>query len=228
MAFEPKTFDQIFEEMRDRTPSRISDFEEGSVARTLYESFAFELALLYEQMQQVYQAGFVDSANGSHLDRVVAVLGIKRGEPDFAMGAVTFERDLGIDETIEIPIGFLVSTSEDSEETPKKSYQTIETRALEKTVSQVEVRVQAMQRGEEQATAVNTIQVMPQPLPGIKAITNEQPIRFTGKRRETDAELRWRPVVPIFMLSKMRCLVCLECEKCGCRKTSMKPAGRWF
>ena len=192
MAFEPKTFDHIFEAMRDRTPPSISDFEEGSVARTLYESFAFELALLYEQMQQVYQSAFVDSANGSHLDRVVAVLGIQRGEPDFATGVVNFERDLGLDETIDIPIGFLVSTSEDSEETQKKSYQTIETRTLEKSMRQIGVRVQAIRRGETEATAAATIQVMPQPLPGIKAITNEQPIQFTGKRRETDDELRDR------------------------------------
>jgi hypothetical protein len=190
--FEPKLFDQIFQEMRDRTPPRISDFEEGSVARTLYETFAFELALLYDQMHQVYLSAFVDTATGSQLDLVVAVLGIKRGEPDFAMGDVTFERDLGIDKPINIPIGFLVTTSQDSQETPKKAYQTIETRVLSETDSRVQVRVQAVQPGETEVTAANTVQVMPQPLPGIKAITNEQPIRFTGKRRETDEELRDR------------------------------------
>lgn len=190
--FEPKTFDQIFAEMRDRTPPRISDFEEGSVARTFYESFAFELALLYEQMHQVYLSAFVDTATGIQLDRVVAVLGMKRGEPDLASGVVTFARDLGIDEPIEIPLGFLVTTSEDTEETPKKAYQTIETRTLGENETLMQVRVQAVQRGENQATLANTVEVMPQPLPGIKSITNEQPIRFTGKRRETDEELRDR------------------------------------
>lgn len=190
--FEPKLFDQIFGEMRDRTLPRISDFEEGSVARTLYESFAFELALLYEQMHQVYLSAFVDTATGSQLDLVVAVLGIKRGEPDFATGIVTFERDVGIDKPINIPIGFLVTTNEDSQETPKKAYQTIETRALAETESRVQVRVQAVQPGEMEVTEANTVQVMPQPLPGIKAITNKQSIRFTGKRRETDEELQDR------------------------------------
>ena len=74
---------------RQRIP-QLTNFEEGSVVRSLFESFAVELATLYEQMDLVYQAGFVDTAQGAHLDRVVAVLGIKRNEPDFASGVVTF------------------------------------------------------------------------------------------------------------------------------------------
>ncbi|MDV3349052.1 baseplate J/gp47 family protein [Leptothoe sp. LEGE 181152] len=191
MAFEPKSFSQLFTEMRDRTPASISDFETGSVARTLYETFAYEMALLYEQMHQVYLSGFVETATGIHLERVVAVLGIQRGEPDFATGLVTFERDLGIDETLEIPLGFVVTTSEDAD-TVKKSYQTVETKQLGPTDNQVQVRVQAIAPGDSEATAANTIEVMPQPLSGIKTVTNEQPIRFTGKHRETDDDLRAR------------------------------------
>jgi hypothetical protein len=199
--FEPKTFDQIFREMRDHTPPQISDFQEGSIARTLYETFAFEVALLYEQMHQVYLSAFVDTATGSQLDLVVAILGIKRGEPDFAMGFVTFERDLGIDKQIEIPVGFLVTTREDSSEIPKKAYRTTEVCVLPETESRVQVRVQAVQPEESQVSEANTVQVMPQPLPGIKAITNEQPIRFTGKRRETDEELRDRAKITLLAAS---------------------------
>ncbi|MEL6940301.1 MAG: baseplate J/gp47 family protein, partial [Cyanobacteria bacterium J06598_1] len=192
MTFKAKEFDQIVTGMRDRTPSTLTDFAEGSVVRTLYESFSYELALLYEQMERVYLSAFVDTAPGYQLDRVVAILGIQRGEPDYATGLVTFERDLGIDEVIDIPKGFLVTTAEDTEETPKKSFETIEAAALLETEKTVQVRVQAVHRGEGQATAADTIQVMPQPLPGIKAITNEQPVRFVGKQRETDEELRDR------------------------------------
>ncbi|MFK8184558.1 MAG: baseplate J/gp47 family protein [Phormidesmis sp.] len=192
MTFKAKEFDQIVAGMRDRTPPTLTDFAEGSVVRTLYESFSYELALLYEQMERVYLSAFVDTAPGYQLDRVVAILGIQRGEPDYATGLVTFERDLGIDEVIDIPKGFLVTTAEDTEETPKKSFETIEAAALLETEKTVQVRVQAVHRGEAQATAADTIQVMPQPLPGIKAITNEQPVRFVGKQRETDEELRDR------------------------------------
>src|SRR4051794_23734708 len=102
---------------RRRLPD-LADFEEGSVVRSLYESFAYELALLYEQLDLVYQAGFVDTAEGSHLDRVVAVLGLKRNEPDFAAGIVTFERDKGLIEELVIPIGTLVATEEDQSKDP--------------------------------------------------------------------------------------------------------------
>lgn len=190
--FEPKKFDAIVEEMRDRTPSTLTDFEAGSVVRTLYESFSFELALLYEQMERVYLSGFVDTATGTQLDMVVAILGLKRSEPDYATGEVTFIRDLGIDEVIEIPAGFLITTAEDTEETPKKAFETIESALLLETQTQTAVRVQAVHRGETEAAAAETITVMPQPLSGIKEVINELPVRFVGKQRETDEELRNR------------------------------------
>ncbi|OAD22263.1 hypothetical protein THIOM_001942, partial [Candidatus Thiomargarita nelsonii] len=68
MAFEKKSFNNIYENMVAETRSRIpqlTDFEEGSVIRSLYETFAYELALLYEQMDLVYQAGFIDTATGA-------------------------------------------------------------------------------------------------------------------------------------------------------------------
>src|ERR671932_738124 len=104
MAFEPKTFAQIFQEMRDRTPATLTDFQEGSVVRTLYESFSWELALLYEQMHRVYLSAYVDTAEEVQLDQVVAVLGIRRGGTGFSTGIVNFGRDLGVDEGITIPI----------------------------------------------------------------------------------------------------------------------------
>lgn len=194
MAFEPKKFDQIVEAMVQQTRQRtsaISDFEVGSVARTLYESFAYEIALLYEQMHLVYLSGFVATAEEPQLDMVVAILGIKRGSPDFAEGVVTFNRDSGIDEEIEIPIGTVVSTK-DTEKSPKKSYKTIEVKIIEKDKTSIEVKVQAIERGEGSAVSAGAIEVMPQPVPGVKSVTNQEAIRFTGKRAETDEELRQR------------------------------------
>ncbi|MGV2388059.1 MAG UNVERIFIED_CONTAM: hypothetical protein LVR29_06220 [Microcystis novacekii LVE1205-3] len=62
MTFEPKKFNQVFEDMRQRTV--LTDFEVGSVARTVYESFAYEIALLYEKMRLVYLSAYVDTAEG--------------------------------------------------------------------------------------------------------------------------------------------------------------------
>jgi uncharacterized phage protein gp47/JayE len=189
MSFQPKQFNDIFEDMRKRT-SVITDFETGSVARTLYESFAYEIALLYEKMQLVYLSAYVDTAEGQQLDMVVAILGIKRGLPDFAEGEVTFQRDIG-NQDITISQGTLVATV-DTPTMPKKVYQTEEIALFRKDQTSVTVKVQAVNRGESEVTPADTLVVLPRPIAGIKSVTNTQVTRFTGKRRETDEELRSR------------------------------------
>ena len=189
MTFEPKKFDEVFEDMRQRT-SVVTDFEVGSVTRTIYESFAYELALLYEKMRLVYLSAYVDTAQGQQLDMVVSILGIERGLPDFATGEIAFERDVGKG-AIDIPIGTLVAT-EDTPELPKKVYQTSESKLLPPEQTTVEVRIQAVNRGEGEVTDADTLVVMPRPIPGIKAVINQEATQFTGKRRETDEELRNR------------------------------------
>ncbi|MEN8220467.1 MAG: baseplate J/gp47 family protein, partial [Pseudomonadota bacterium] len=171
-------------ETRRRIP-QLTDFEEGSVIRSLYESFAYELAILYEQMDSVYQAGFIDTATGAALDRVVAVLGIKRNEPDFATGEVTFQRDPGSKETITIPLGTLVTTD-------KNAYLTTEEGKLPEKINSITVKIQASERGKEMSTEAETITIMPRPVSGIKSVHNPNPIRFLGRDRETDEELRQR------------------------------------
>ena len=67
MEFTKKRFGELAAAMMAdvtvRTPE-LTDFNEGSVARTLLEAFAYEVAVLYEQMDRVYQSGFVDTARG--------------------------------------------------------------------------------------------------------------------------------------------------------------------
>ena len=192
--FDKKDFSQLLEAMRDSLQDKSQtqfDFQEGSVVRTLFESFAYEMAVLYEQMERVYLSGYVDSAEDTDLDKVVAVLGIKRGEPEYATGKVTFERDVGINEEIEIPINTLVTT-EDTDKNPKKAYKTIEVNTIPEGDSSVIVRVQAEQPGITGETEAETIVIMPQPVTGIKSVYNQEAVRFSGKERETDAELRDR------------------------------------
>lgn len=189
MSFTPRKYKDIFDEMRAMTQV-VTDFEVGSVARTMYESFAYEMALLYEKMNLVYLSAYVDTAQGNQLDQVVAVLGIERSQPDFAEGIVSFQRD-GAGQEIVIPIGTLVAT-EESSTGEKKVYQTSKEALLGATHTRVDVQVRGVERGEELETAAETIVVMPRPVPGIKFVINDAPIRLVGKRRETDDELRER------------------------------------
>lgn len=189
MVFEPKKFTDVFSDMRERT-SVITDFEVGSVVRTLYESFSYEIALLYEKMQLVYLSAYVDTAEGYQLDKVVAVLGVKRGLPDFAEGEVTYLRDVG-NQDITIPLGTLVATV-DTPESPKLVYQTSEEVVFPKDQTAIAIKIQAVNRGEEQVTPAETLVVLPRPVAGIKSVSNLEATRFTGKRRETDEQLRER------------------------------------
>ncbi|NCQ83355.1 MAG: hypothetical protein GPJ00_01995 [Microcystis aeruginosa W13-18] len=166
----------------------------------MYESFAYEIGILYEQLNQVYLSAFIDSAEGSQLEMLVALLGIQRGLPDFAEGTVTFQRDLGTD-IIEIPVGTLVTT-EDSEKSPKKAYTTIESKIFPANLETVEVKIQAVERGEEQVTKEETINIMPLPIPGIKSVINKSPIQFTGKKTETDEELQQRAKIALISSGK--------------------------
>ncbi len=188
--FEPKKFSDLFDAMRGHASGVLSDFEVGSVTRTLTEAFAFEMALLYEKMQLVYLSGFVDTATSSQLDNVVAVLGVERGLADFSEGRITFTRDPGGKDII-VPPGTLVAT-EESPDAPKKVYQTVEELVVPKDQLTGEVRIQAVERGEQMDTPEGTIVVLPRPVPGIKSVANPKEVKLAGKRRETDEELRRR------------------------------------
>ena len=64
--------------LREDVPPTLTDLQVGSVLRTLAESVALEIARLYAQLDAVYDAAFIDTATGSALDQVVALLGIAR------------------------------------------------------------------------------------------------------------------------------------------------------
>jgi uncharacterized phage protein gp47/JayE len=74
-------------------PMLITDINPGSVVRTIVEAVALEFDYLYAQMNQIYNAAFIDTATGKSLDLVVSLLGITRKLPEFATGDVIFGRN---------------------------------------------------------------------------------------------------------------------------------------
>ncbi|MCE8426290.1 MAG: baseplate J/gp47 family protein [Candidatus Methanoperedens sp.] len=83
----------FFVNYRLDAPMIITDINPGSVIRTIIESVALEIDYLYAQMNQIYNAGFIDTATGKSLDLVVSLLGITRKKAGFATGEVTFGRN---------------------------------------------------------------------------------------------------------------------------------------
>ena len=87
------------------TRATLTDLEVGSVARTLVEAVGREIARLYAQLEAVYDAGFLETAAGSALDKVVALLGIERVPADRATAKLRFSRAAGAPGAITILAG---------------------------------------------------------------------------------------------------------------------------
>jgi uncharacterized phage protein gp47/JayE len=89
----PDNHTEFFVNYRVKSPQLITDVYPGSVIRTMVESVAFEIGYLYDQMDQIYNSGFIDNATGKSLDLVVSLLGKTRNKAEPATGEVIFSRD---------------------------------------------------------------------------------------------------------------------------------------
>ncbi|NLI17466.1 MAG: hypothetical protein GX427_01450 [Actinomycetales bacterium] len=95
-------------------PVPVTDVGVGSVARTLLESVGREIAVVEQQLGHVYDSAFLDTAEGSSLDRVVALVGVARRPAGVATVQVRFTRAAGSTGRITIPVGTVVSDAEDN------------------------------------------------------------------------------------------------------------------
>ncbi len=215
MAFNKKSIEEIYENMAGDTNRLIGEFAEfkkESIINSIYESFAKELGEFYEELDKVYKSGFIDTAQDTDLDKLSAILGIERNMPDYAEGYVTFSRDKGIDDEIVIPEETLVTTEEnENEDPPLKEYITTEEGYLKQGEESVKIPIRAKEAGKDMTTSENTIIVMPLPVPGVKTVNNNEPIRFLGKERETDAEFVNR-IKKTLIASGRACGAAIEAE----------------
>ena len=158
----------------DKTP--VTDMNVGSVARTLMEALSKEIALLYAQLNLAYDSGFLESATGSSLDRVVALLGLQRYRAGRPMGTVTFRRRAGSPGNITIPPGTPITDAAN-----KILYQTIETRTMLAGESIVEVQVRVSTDGTPPVEA-GVLTVIQRAIAGLDSVTNERPTTRAHRR----------------------------------------------
>ncbi|MGD1857647.1 MAG: baseplate J/gp47 family protein [Leptolyngbyaceae cyanobacterium] len=168
---------------QDALPN-LTDIYTGSVVRTLSESMALEMARMYAQMEQVYESGFVNTATGSALDNVVALLGIDRVTGGYAAGILEFSRAPNSRGAINIPTGTRVITADGNVE-----YETIET--VQMAAEQTTIRVKARDLEPNDPLPADTLTTLVIPLAGIGSVRNPAPTAITT-RSETDVELRSR------------------------------------
>lgn len=170
---------------RTTAPAPITDLSVGSVVRTLLETFAKEQAILYAQLNLAYNSAFVETATGSSLDRVVALLGYQRFRAGRPVGTVTFSRRAGAVGEITIPAGTPVTDAAD-----KVRYETAESRLMRAGETAAEIAVRGSTDNTPPVDA-NALTVIQRAIAGLDAVTNERPTaRATSD--ESDAELRAR------------------------------------
>lgn len=166
-----------------RTPPRLTDRNPGSILRTLAETFAREYAVLSRQLEAVYRAGFVDTAEDRDLEQVAALLGVTRRTRAFAVGEVVFSRATPATADIFIPAGTLVSTSD----VPAIVVETTEPRNLRPGAVSVAAPVQSQVSGADGAALAGKLTAIHRPILGIESVINPQPLIFGGGSESDDA-----------------------------------------
>ncbi|HYQ46038.1 MAG TPA: baseplate J/gp47 family protein [Polyangiaceae bacterium] len=170
---------------RTTEPTPLTDLNVGSVTRTVVEALSRELALLYAQLNLVYDSAFLDSASDSSLERVVALLGYQRFRAGRAIGTVTFARRPGSVGSITIPAGTPITDSSD-----KIRYETTEARSLLAGESSAQVAVRASTANTPVVDS-GALTVIQRSIAGLDRVINERPTtRATDD--ETDEQLRAR------------------------------------
>jgi uncharacterized phage protein gp47/JayE len=168
-------------------PPLLTDRNPGSVTRTLAESFAREYSVLSLQLEQVYDAAFLDTATGRDLDAVVSLLGVTRRSQRFARGEVVFSRSSPAAGDIHVPIGTQVSTAD----APVVTVETIDDATLRRGTLSVAVAVQALIEGAPGVAAAGALRVVHRPILGVETVANPEPLTFASAA-ETDDALRRR------------------------------------
>src|SRR5690606_35498027 len=165
-------------------PVPLTDVNVGSVARTLMETFGRELALLQQQLGRVYDSAFLDTAEGSALDRVVALVGVGRVPTGHAVVTVTFSRHSGAAGRTTLPASTAVSDASGHR------YRTLVSLTMEPNETSGEVLAGGDSPGtpEVDAGAIDRLEVL---IAGISGVTNAQPARRLAAP-ESDEDLRRR------------------------------------
>jgi uncharacterized phage protein gp47/JayE len=171
--------------LREDVVPTLTDLQVGSVTRTMTESIALEIARLYAQLEAVYKAGFVDTATGSSLDKVVSLLDVKRFKGTRPSAKIRFSRAEGTRGAITMPAGIRIL-----DEQVKFEYETTETITMSENQNAVTITARDLEPGNEPVPA-DTLTILAVPIAGIARVTNPAPASRAAAD-ETDTELRTR------------------------------------
>lgn len=180
-GFNRKTFDDLIQEAENRAKNLYGtniQLSENSFFGLLLQCYIFFQDTLWQELENTYNAAYIDTATGIQLDNIVKYTNIQRKQAVKATGEVTFT---GTNGTV-IPIGTLVSTGEIQFET-----------TVEGTITggSVTVGIIASELGESSNVNANTITTIVNPIAGVTSVDNAL-ATTGGQDEETDEELRDR------------------------------------
>jgi len=187
-GFVKKTYDDILEDECTQAKLFFGPTIDLSATSPLYQfvcTVAAEKATLWDLAEQVYYAGFVNTATGTNLDACVALLGIARLEASPATGAVLFSRSAAATYDISIPAGSLVQTATGVQ------FATTAAVILAAGQTSVTASIEAVDPGASGNVAAYAISRIPVTLSGIESVNNIA-ATVNGSDIETDTALRLR------------------------------------
>jgi len=181
-GFKRKRYRDILEDMQSRAQDNFGanvNLSNRSPLGILLRLVSWSMAVLWQVAENVYNAGYVDTAEGHQLDHVAKYIGIRRNPAEPATGTIKIEGDEGT----EIPAGFKVATEDDIE------FETTE--SVEINGGEVEAEIEALEPGADGNVPAGTITEIINPTAGVDSVNNEEATEG-GRDKETDAELKER------------------------------------
>jgi len=166
-------------------PTPLTDLNVGSVIRTLTETIAREMAMAHLQLEHVYESAFLETASGASLDKVVALVGVRRLLGGFPVVKLRFSRRPDTSSTqVTIPANTAVTNASGSR------YRTLDSLTLEPGESTREISARGEFPGTKlvEAGELNRMEVL---IAGVAEVTNPQPA-YSLNAPETDDALRRR------------------------------------
>jgi hypothetical protein len=165
-------------------PAPLTDLNVGSVVRTLLESVARELAFEEQYLDRIYRSAFLETAEGTSLDRVVALVGEARLPAGHPLVRVRFARNSSAGGRITVPAGTVVTDADDNR------FLTSSTLVLEPGEASREVLAVGATK-DTAAVAAGAIDRLEVLVAGVSAVTNPEPAARAATP-ETDDALRRR------------------------------------
>ena len=175
--------------------NKITELDEPGVIAGIFYATAQELASLYNALEVTIDRAFVDTATGTDLDRIGALVGCYRKQGTKSKGVLRFYRDTPADRDYFIPKGTRARTPLQ----PDRSYLsfiTTEDAILKKGNTYIEVPAEAIDVGSAYNVASDQVLIIETPVQGVSKVTN--PNAFTGGTDpESDEDYRAR--IPLYL-----------------------------